>query len=50
MLSHFDKSILIFYPGEDSSGRYVIVQMDNGVDYPLNLREVKAYGHFKLLF
>ena len=44
MLHYFDKSVLIFYPGEDSSGRYVIVQMDNGADYPLNLREVIAYG------
>ena len=45
MLHYFDKSVLIFYPGEDSYGRYVIVQMDNGADYPLNLREVIAYGH-----
>ena len=26
------------------SGRYVIVQMDNGEDVPLNLKEVRVYG------
>ena len=31
------------YPGQGLSGRYVIVQMDNG-NLPLNLREVTAYG------
>ena len=30
------------YPGQGLSGRYVIVQMDNG-NLPLNLREVTAY-------
>ena len=46
MLRHFDKSVLIFYLGKyvSVSGRYVIVQMNNGVDSPLNLREVIAYG------
>ena len=29
--------------GQEVSGRYVIVQMDNGGD-PLNLQEVKAFG------
>ena len=31
------------YPGQGLSGRYIIVQMDNG-NLPLNLREVTAYG------
>ena len=31
------------YPGQGLSGRYVIVQMDNG-NLPLNLRKVTAYG------
>ena len=31
------------YSGPGLSGRYVIVQMDNG-NLPLNLREVTAYG------
>ena len=44
MLRHLDKSVLIFYLGEDCSGRYVIVQMDNGVGVPLNLKEVRAFG------
>ena len=26
------------------SGRYVIVQMNNGENTPLNLKEVKAFG------
>ena len=26
------------------SGRYVIVQMDNGEGIPLNLKEVRAFG------
>ena len=26
------------------SGRYVIIQMDNGEDLPLNLIEVMAFG------
>ena len=30
--------------GPAVSGRYVIVQMDNGEDVPLNLREVMAFG------
>ena len=30
--------------GEALSGRYVIVQMDNGEGVPLNLREVMAFG------
>ena len=29
--------------GQEVSGRYVIVQMDNGED-PFNLEEVKAFG------
>ena len=29
--------------GQTMSGRFVIVQMDNGND-PLNLKEVKAFG------
>ena len=32
-------------PGQETSGRYVIVQMDNGRDL-LNLREVKAFGRW----
>ena len=35
--------LLINIPGQETSGRYVIVQMDNGGD-PLNLQEVKAFG------
>ena len=35
--------ILINIPGPTLSGRYVIVQMDNG-DWSLNLREVMAFG------
>ena len=31
--------------GQAASGRYVIVQMDNGGD-PMNLDEVKAFGRF----
>ena len=31
--------------GHAASGRYVIVQMDNGED-PMNLDEVKAFGSF----
>ena len=31
-------------PGEPLLGRYVIVQMDNGVGVPLNLKEVRAFG------
>ena len=31
-------------PGEPLLGRYVIVQMDNGDNVPLNLREVVAFG------
>ena len=34
---------LINIPGQAISGRYVIVQMDNGND-ALNLKEVKAFG------
>jgi len=34
----------IIITGEAISGRYVIVQMDNGVGVPLNLKEVKAFG------
>jgi len=34
----------IIITGETISGRYVIVQMDNSEDHPLNLREVKAFG------
>ena len=30
--------------GNAFSGRYVIVQMDNGEGVPLNLREVTAFG------
>ena len=30
--------------GEVASGRYVIVQMNNGEGNPLNLQEVKAFG------
>ena len=33
----------IFHPGQALSGRYVIVQMDNGEGVPLNLREVMAF-------
>ena len=31
-------------PGQAVSGRYVIVQMDNGEGVPLSLKEVKAFG------
>lgn len=31
-------------PGQAAFGRYVIVQMDNGEDTQLNLKEVKAFG------
>ena len=34
---------MIDVSGQEASGRYVIVQMDNGED-PLNLIEVKAFG------
>ena len=34
---------MIDVSGQEASGRYVIVQMDNGGD-PLNLEEVKAFG------
>jgi len=30
--------------GQAASGRFVIVQMNNGNDVPLNLKEVKAFG------
>jgi len=33
----------IIISGQETSGRYVIVQMDNG-EYSLNLEEVKAFG------
>ena len=36
--------ILNNFAGVELSGRYVIVQMDNGEDVPLNLREVMAFG------
>ena len=35
--------MMINIPGQETSGRYVIVQMDNGEDQ-LNLQEVKAFG------
>ena len=38
-----ESSLLINIPGQETSGRYVIVQMDNGGDQ-LNLQEVKAFG------
>ena len=31
-------------PGQALSGRYVIVQMDNGEGVPLSLKEVRSYG------
>ena len=34
---------MIDVSGQEASGRYVIVQMDNGGD-ALNLEEVKAFG------
>ena len=34
---------MIDVSGQEASGRYVIVQMDNGED-ALNLEEVKAFG------
>ena len=37
-------SMRINIPGQAKSGRYVIVQMDNGEDSPLNLKEVTAFG------
>ena len=30
------------------SGKYVIVQMDNGEDVPLNLKEVTAFGRLTM--
>ena len=35
-------------PGGPLSGRYVIVQMNNGDDVSLNLQEVRAFGRGKL--
>ena len=45
-MKHFDVLITlpINIPGEPLLGRYVIVQMDNGDNVPLNLREVIAFG------
>ena len=38
-------SLLVNIPGGTMlSGRYVIVQMDNGATTPINLNEVKAFG------
>ena len=37
----------MYIPGLEASGRYVIVQMDNG-RHPLALREVTAFGRSKL--
>ena len=34
----------IFSGQGEMSGRYVIVQMSNGENTPLNLKEVKAFG------
>ena len=34
---------LIDIPGQETSGRYVIIQMNNGGE-PLNLQEVQAFG------
>ena len=39
-----NRIFLIIILGEAMSGRYVIVQMDNGVGVPLNLKEVRAFG------
>ena len=36
--------ILIDIPGPSLSGRYVVVQMDNGDGVSLNLNEVMAFG------
>ena len=36
--------ILNNFAGVELSGRYVIVQMDNGEGVHLNLREVRAFG------
>ena len=36
--------IKVRIPGQALSGRYVIVQMDNGEGVPLNLKEVVAFG------
>ena len=38
---------MIDVSGQEASGRYVVVQMDNGGDQ-LNLREVKAFGRSPL--
>ena len=35
---------MIDISGQAKSGRYVIVQMDNGEGASLNLREVMAFG------
>ena len=40
--------MLINIPGQAQSGRYVIVQMDNGEDTPLNLKEVTAFGKWQI--
>jgi len=34
----------IIISGQETSGRYVVVQMDNGDGVPLHLQEVKAFG------
>ena len=39
-----NRIFLIKILGEAVYGRYVIVQMDNGEDTPLNLNEVMAFG------
>ena len=38
------RKLLKNVPGQPKSGRFVIVQMDNGLDMPLNLKEVKSSG------
>ena len=43
VLCSISLKILINIPGPTLSGRYVIVQMDNGGDQ-LNLKEVRAFG------
>ena len=34
----------IIIAGQETSGRYAIVQMNNGQGTPMNLMEVKAFG------
>ena len=51
LLKERKEKILTNIPGQALSGRYVVVQMNNGENTPLNLKEVKARsGFFALIF